>query len=204
MTDLNPFSIPEANISWFDGAGKANFTAFLPTISRPFNALQIGVFQGDASVWLLDNFPDIHLTDVDSWTGIDTIPNPSRTFTIDFDIAEKVYDARLAKMTGNHLHLTKIKSTSDDFFATYTGPPFDFIYVDGDHHAPQALLDLNHAHDILSPGGILAFDDYTNGCFDLHPNEQPYLAFDAFYLIHRNDYELLVLNQQGWLKKNVV
>lgn len=197
MPLLNPFSNAHANISWFDGAGKDNFSKYVPTLPHPLLALQIGVFQGDASIWLLDNIPDIHLTDVDSWTGIDTIPNPVAPFTIDFEIAEKVYDSRMA----GRANLVKIKSTSDDFFANYGGPPFDFIYIDGDHHAPQALIDLNNAHANLVPGGILAFDDYTHGCFGLQPEEQPYLAFDAFCASHPDDYTLLVLNQQGWLRK---
>ncbi len=197
---LSPFSDPVADMSWF-ATTKHNFAQYLPLLPRPFSALQIGVFRGDASLWLVETFPDIQLTDVDPWEGIDLIPNPVESFTIDYRIAETIYDSRM-----DGWGVRKMKMTSREFFAQ-NGQLFDFIYIDGDHHAIQALEDCVNAHRYLNVGGILAFDDYTNACYDLQPGEQPYLAFDAFCMVFAPYYGALSdsegsgSSKQVWLKR---
>jgi len=57
----------------------------------------------------------------------------------------------------------------------------DLIYVDGSHQAKEVLLDGLLCYKILSPGGILIFDDYgmSKTCYD--PNGVSLkTALDAF------------------------
>lgn len=116
---------------------------------RPVDFLQIGVFAGAASVWMLENVlthPDATLTDVDTWLG-----SPEHE-DLDFFVIENHYDKIVQGRT------IKIKNTSDIFFATNTRK-FDFVYIDGDHSLEQVLKDGQNGISVLKPDGIITFDD---------------------------------------------
>jgi len=44
---------------------------------------------------------------------------------------------------------------------------FDYILVDGSHDKKDALIDLENVHRLLSPNGVLVFDDITPDGMDL-------------------------------------
>jgi hypothetical protein len=50
-------------------------------------------------------------------------------------------------------------TTSDEFFASYTGPPFDLIFVDGLHVEEQALRDIENSLRHLSERGLIVVHD---------------------------------------------
>jgi len=56
-------------------------------------------------------------------------------------------------------HVQLVRATSDDFFASYEGEPFDLIFVDGLHHATQVVADIHNGLTHLSPNGLLAIHD---------------------------------------------
>lgn len=121
--------------------------------------LQLGVFTGDASEWLLDNIltgVGCVLVDVDTWEGSDEPEHEP----FDWAEVEARYDARMAphRAAGR---LVKNRCTSDAYFALNSrGSGFDFVYVDGDHSAATVLRDGRHAVTWLRSGGLIAFDDY--------------------------------------------
>lgn len=43
------------------------------------------------------------------------------------------------------------------------GELFDYVLVDGDHSVDGATIDLENAHPLVAPGGVLVFDDITPG-----------------------------------------
>jgi hypothetical protein len=51
------------------------------------------------------------------------------------------------------------RATSDDFFATYKGAPFDLIFIDGLHVATQVVADIHNSLQHLSPTGLIAIHD---------------------------------------------
>jgi hypothetical protein len=51
------------------------------------------------------------------------------------------------------------RMTSDDFFARYSGPPFDVVFIDGLHLYPQVRRDLVNALSWLRPGGWIGMHD---------------------------------------------
>lgn len=139
----------------FDGnSGPEYFGLYLSNLAgMPVRCLQIGVFAGEASRWLLQHVlthPDSVLFDVDTWAG-----SPDSQESIDFQAAEAEYD------TIQNPQVQKRKGTSDAFFATNT-EAFDFVFVDSatmNRSKEQVLADGQRAIDALVPGGIVAFDD---------------------------------------------
>lgn len=62
---------------------------------------------------------------------------------------------------------------------------FDYILVDGDHSKETALDDLEHAHNLVAPGGVICFDDISDA-----PGECALIdVWCAFKEAHENDYE---------------
>ena len=77
---------------------------------------------------------------------------------------------------------------------------FDFIYIDGSHHAHQVMVDARHAHERLKRGGILAFDDYE-WIAPERGDDVPQTAIDAFLDRYGSGYDVLDKHVQVWLKK---
>lgn len=116
----------------------------------PVDFLQIGVFVGESSMWMLDNaliHSDSTLTDVDTWLG-----SPEHV-DIDFIAVENEYDFRVQGRT------IKIKTDSDSFFAS-NDKQFDFVYIDAEHSLEQVVRDGTNGLNALKTGGIIAFDDF--------------------------------------------
>lgn len=49
--------------------------------------------------------------------------------------------------------------TSDEFFAGYSGLPFDMIFIDGLHHSEQVIRDIENSFEHLSEGGVVMCHD---------------------------------------------
>ena len=181
--------------NWFNLTAKANFEKFLPK-KDGLVALQLGVYTGDASLWMLDNIPNLKLTDVDTWQGSDEEVHK----TMDFDDVYKTY---LAK-TDNR-PVTSYRSTTTFFLKRaecVSGKygPYDFIYIDADHTTVGVLMDAELSWPLLKSGGIMAFDDYT-WAPELSPELTPTLGIDLFLARHEGEYETLVVNAQVWIQK---
>ena len=177
--------------NWFDGSARANFARFLlPNRANYHHCLQIGAFTGDATLWLLENLPEAVINDVDPWLNYDVLKG------LELADAEAVYDARILHFKER---VNKHKMTSDKFFRGCTDI-YDFIYIDGDHAAMGVLQDSINADRHLSPGGLLAFDDYLWTARN-DPYEEPRLGIDAFLRVYKKRYEVLLLDYQVWLRK---
>ena len=178
--------------NWFDQPALGMFTAraqferhLLP--AQPLHCVQVGVFTGDASVWLLENVPGCTLDDVDIWT-------PDDYFGVLGTEAERIHDERVTPF-GDRAR--KFKMTAWEYFAL-NRPQADFIYIDGDHFAVSVIEDAVCAWRQLKVGGIMAFDDYSDLGSEF---EHPHLAVDAFVSIYANRVEVLSRATQVWLRK---
>jgi predicted O-methyltransferase YrrM len=82
--------------------------------------------------------------------------------------------------------VTKLKKSSTQALAEFLArreAPFDLIYIDGSHQAPDVLSDAVLAFQLLRVGGIMIFDDYLwrlepDGRQD--PLNMPKPAIDSF------------------------
>ncbi len=182
--------------NWFESQ-RHNFEKHLAPLAGKSNLkfLQIGVFTGDASIWLCENILTDEtscLYDVDTWAGSDeTVHN-----AMDFEKVLEFYDSRISSLKS----AVRLRMTSDEYFASNKSDDLDFIYIDGDHTTKQVARDAINAWQCLKSGGILAFDDYLWGQhLDAHLTPLP--AIDAFLDEYAGRYDLLSKDYQVWLQK---
>ncbi len=185
--------------NWFAQAAQYNFEEYLKEYAGKDNLrfLQLGAFTGDASLWLLENIltgQGSSLTDVDTWEGSDEEAHESMDFA-------DVFNTYKDKV--KNLPVTSIESRTDNFLIRARSvfvTEYDFIYIDADHTTVGVLLDAELSWPLLKSGGILAFDDYEWGShLPLHLRAKP--GIDLFLLRHEGQYDLLVKNNQAWIRK---
>jgi len=176
--------------NWFESV-KPNFS-LLPN-DVPMLVLQVGVYTGDCTEYLLKNHDIKKIVDVDTWEGSMEMAD----MNINFDPVEEIYDRKFK----DDQRVVKVKSTSDIYFAQNSmSENFDFIYIDGAHTSTQVLLDGINGFANLKVGGILAFDDYEWPMYEgtlLNPKH----GIDCWLKLFDGYYELLLMNQQVWVRK---
>jgi len=188
--------------NWFDEYAKNNFELYLSSFAdKPdLQFLQLGVFNGDASIWMLDNIltnETSNLYDIDTWRGSSTEDVHDK---IDFESVWKSYLHRIKDY--NNVFPSRIEISS--FFNGYEDDGdwwFDFIYIDADHTASSVLDDAVMAWRHLKPGGIIAFDDYTwtHAKGELY---EPKPAINFFCWAKQSELKIIGANNQVWIQKN--
>lgn len=192
--------------SWFETTALANFEDAFGAVKgrKDLRFLQLGVYEGDATVWLMENVltdPSSKLYDVDTWDG---------------GGGDEFADTNWHQVFGKYSLRTKhwrengqlfvFKMTTFNFltdFATAEDAKmerFDFVYVDADHSAVSTLENGVLGYKVLKPGGILCFDDYMwrhkNGAL-----YEPWLAVDLMKVIYYNRLWCLNTGSQCWFRK---
>lgn len=179
---------------WFT-QNSAIWTAVLQDLkNKPIRALEIGTYEGRSAIWLLNNIlinKEAHLDVVDSWNGGGELDDH------DWPVIEKNFKDNIAPYKDQ---VTVYKQDSTEYLRK-CDEMYDFIYIDGGHFAPQALIDGVLSHIRLKPGGIIIFDDYLIGGL-LHTPRTPKTGIDAFMECFAEDYEWLTLGYQAILRKS--
>lgn len=185
--------------NWFAATAQANFETYLAEFKDKPNLkfLQLGVFTGDATVWLCNNIltdKSSKLIDVDTWEGSDEESHAEMDFSDVYQVyQEKVKDLPVVSVVSDtHKYLIR---QLDNFIGA-----FDFIYIDADHTTVGVLLDAELSWSLLKSGGVMAFDDYTWGR-DLPPSKTPRPGILLFVERHKEEIDTLVINSQYWIKK---
>lgn len=185
--------------NWFAQTAQDNFNTYLAEFKdKPdLKFLQLGVFTGDATVWLCNNIltdKSSKLIDVDTWAGSDEKSHAE----MDFSDVQRVYQEKVKDLpvvsivSDTHKYLIR---QLDNFIGA-----FDFIYIDADHTTVGVLLDAELSWPLLKSGGVMAFDDYTWGR-DLPPSKTPRPGILLFVEKHKQELDTLVINSQYWIKK---
>jgi predicted O-methyltransferase YrrM len=184
--------------NWFSKTAEPNFKAFLTPLAGQdkLNFLQLGVFTGDASLWLAQNIltgSDCTLTDVDTWEGSDEEAHAKMNFA-------DVFGVYLGKIKP-YPFIKHWQVDTSFFFRSFFTENYDFVYIDADHTTVGVLLDAEHSWPLLKSGGIMAFDDYTWGDH-LPMHQRPKPGIDLFLLRHKGEYDVLAANLQYWIRKH--
>ena len=187
-------------VDWFSSKIPRLEKAIRGLKGEPIHALEIGVFEGASTVWLLQNIlthPDSRLTAVDTFEGsvefrdkmADCVASMEETFRANIEV------------TGQGHRVETLKSYSFDALVQLNQDRrscYDLIYVDGSHMSWDVLSDAVLSWPLLKPGGILVFDDYL---WDVYPQEhkRPRLAIDSFLACYvdqlkivRSSYQMIV------------
>lgn len=177
-------------MTWFDITARANFEKHLPDSDR---SLQLGVWTGDASVWLMEN-TFTTLIDVDNFQGSDE----HNSFDMERVMSE--YKANMAPY--QHRSQCIVDDTTVVLGQLFdAGQEFDFIYIDADHHAAAVLEDAVRAWPLLAPGGLLCFDDLTWKAPSRNAFDAPGLGITCFVQVYANQLEVVERNSQMWVRK---
>jgi predicted O-methyltransferase YrrM len=151
---------------------------------RPYlRFLEIGVFEGRATVWLLQNVLTHSTASIDCVDPFEWTEGAGRPGA-DMDAVERRFSNNVT-VSGASDRVRLLRMKSEAALCTLLPRSYDFIYVDGSHSAADVLTDATFAFRLLKCGGILAFDDYLLAEAHGQPGslDDPRAAIDAFLSI---------------------
>ena len=187
--------MPQFSSDWFSMHIPIWSEVVLPALpSGPCRCLEIGTHEGRSAIWILQNivdlFPGGYLQCVD--------PLP-----------DEVYEVWLQNMQS--LPRFPIVSLCRLPFEEWYGQRrvvlgaglerFQFIYVDGDHHASSVMVDTCLSFKLLCPGGVMVMDDFLWRDRSWPDQKQPGRGIEAFLSAHVGEYTLLHRGYQVIIKK---
>ncbi|HEV7268424.1 MAG TPA: class I SAM-dependent methyltransferase [Falsiroseomonas sp.] len=161
--------------------------------AAPRRIVEIGVFEGRATLWFLDRLlrhPESRITCLDSFAG-GAEHRPEQLTGV-----EERFRANIAESDGAG-KVEVLKGPSFDGLVQLLGrgAQADFVYVDGSHEAPDVLADMVLGWRLLRPGGVMVCDDYLWSREDTAQVDIlgcPKLAIDAFTNIHRRQLDIVL------------
>ena len=152
----------------------------LPLAGRPLQALELGCWEGRASIWMLRHLlshPGSALTVVDTFEG---------SAELDPAVSAGLFGrfTRNIRRTGEEAKVRVLRMRTTEALVqllaeTGAAPRYDLVYIDASHFAQDVLSDAVLSFPLIKSGGLIIFDDYK---WPLMPDEldRPQLAIDAF------------------------
>ena len=166
--------------------------------NKEFNYLEIGSFEGNSSIFVLENFKNCHLTCVDSWQQLNLDENSKEGYEhLSILNCEKNFDDNLK----NYSDRFKKEKILSDLFFEKNDKFFDVIFVDGSHFADDVFKDFKNSWSILKKDGIIILDDYFWRGYE-QLNQNPAFAINNFLKEIDNEYKIIKLTKfQLFLRK---
>jgi len=180
----------------FTNTWHANQSRFWDIHVKPTNLksyLEIGSHEGQSAKWVLDTFPESHVTCIDTWDGGGQ--GEANENYVDIEARFK------ANMAPYGERVKAIKSYSFNALKALD-ETFDVIYVDGSHLSKHVLEDAVLSFRLLNPGGLLIFDDFGWKGY-AEPHKNPKLAIDVFVSCNRDQLTVLHVGWQVIVRKHV-
>lgn len=177
----------------------------------PSNILEIGSYEGRATVWLCENV----LTDKKTQYNYDVVDTfggtleetgmekTAKNFETDNDFIYNNFTHNISFFPNINFNVYREFSNSQLPKLLKEGKKYNFIYIDASHRADDTFVDAYYAHLMLEPEGILIFDDL--GWKDPnapHPVNSPELGIRMFLSCYSEEYKPLFQGYQiGLIKK---
>jgi len=165
--------------------------------------LELGVFEGLCTRWLLDNI----LTDQTSCIYCcDIFDNVN--YKLKFNDIFKHFGSNnmkdiFIKNINDHKNKVKIfEGTTSNVLKLpdLLSQQFDFVYIDASHKSCNVLEDAILSFPLVKKDGIIIFDDYLEQ--DMLSIEQPKIGIDSFLNSYKGLYEIINVGYQVIIKKN--
>lgn len=138
--------------SWFQEQAKPVWERRLKDyFQTPIKYLEIGVCQGASTAWILQNIPTKFAIGVDPWLprrARETEPMKKNKELAHKNLAPYMQEGRLQLACGSSFEVVPALRHE-----------FDLIYIDGDHRAAEAMLDIGMAFQKLASRGVIVIDD---------------------------------------------
>ena len=162
---------------------------------RSVHALEIGVFEGRSTCWLLETVLTGDGATVDC---IDTFAGAMEHDKLDLSSLQACFESNVAAWRDRvNVHV----GMSAAILPTLSGP-YDLLYIDGSHTARDVLVDIVLAWRLAADDAILIFDDYAWPMYPDQPWFQPKLAVDSFLACFAGWYEVLHVGYQVAIRKS--
>lgn len=161
--------------------------------SPHLRVLEVGVFEGRSTCWLLENFcktPESKIVAIDSFQGGIEHEN------MELGGLKKRFEENISTVGSPAKVEVRVGLSLDQLchLIAEDTPQFDFISVDASHQAVDVLGDAVLAFQLLKRGGVMAFDDYIWS--PMRPGTEnplllPKIAIDAFTTIFSQNLRIL-------------
>ena len=158
--------MPHFTSDWFSNNALVNFdyiTNYINKEKQIDSILEIGSHEGRSACWMLENM----LSDTGTVTCIDPFADRPVTAFAEDSIPEdrtieNRFRANIAEVKGADQTVNVMVDLSFPALAQLIvdKQQYDFIYVDGTHHADEVLADAVMCFGMLQAGGVMLFDDY--------------------------------------------
>lgn len=171
-----------------------NFKKCMASTPEHGRFLEVGVFEGRSTCWLLENGlnKDGTIVCIDAFAF-----EPSQYNNLSGQEAMTHFVANYKEVCLKTQTVKLMRNWS--YYALsdliINSAPFDFIYIDGSHDPRDTLKDACMAWGLLKRGGVMLFDDYQ------YPHEDTKSGIDAFLSVFGKDCEIIVNNYQLGVKK---
>jgi hypothetical protein len=147
---------------------------------------EIGVWQGDFSLALLQRNPSMHLYCIDPWEYYDDYHED----IISVDQLGMDNNLAIAKEKLKGYNTTFVRKRSMAAVNDFKDNSLDFVYIDGHHGYTYVIDDLEYWGRKVRPGGMICGHDYyelKNPYRDRSPNYRVFEAVNAYVKAYKID-----------------
>lgn len=188
--------------SWFDIAIEGWEQLFQQRTIPIKNVLEIGCYEGRATVWLCENVlkgEGIEYDIVDTFQGSlqeSGMQGIKKNLSEKESFIEKNFSHNISFFPDIKFNIHK--GISQQILPTFLQEEkYDFIYIDASHRADDTFVDAYYAHKLLKPGGLLIFDDFGwKDPKDLSPVNSPELGIRMFFSCYEKEYKIVMQGYQ--------
>jgi hypothetical protein len=165
-----PVSLPDA-LTQSRSVGDANYyyaLSVLVNALRPSTILEIGTYLGVGTYCMAMNAPaDCRIFTVDLPDEVTAETKHQLNHVDERHITRSRHRVGEAFLRSDcEKKITQIRADSLTFRAEQLLSPMDFVFIDGGHSLPCVAADTENALRVISPTGIILWDDY----FHLYPD----------------------------------
>tara|TARA_B100000131_G_scaffold279468_1_gene284656 strand:+ start:134 stop:763 length:630 start_codon:yes stop_codon:yes gene_type:complete len=126
----------------------------------PKNIVEIGVWKGDFSQLISNEFPKAKLILIDPWKVSEK--NNQINYGSDNsnqDYLDKIYK-KVVNRFSNKPNISLFRGNIREFYSLNSLLKVDLFYVDGDHSYDGVISDLECCHEMTKKNSVIILDDY--------------------------------------------